>query len=144
MSFSRLWCMSCWNAQATQMPRRSCFEFHCSVFKQHIESCYPYLSDEDVQRKRYNNYTIHDVGKGFLPIIYFHPPCFPLLPLLPDPNSTESCFLCQCDILFLIIFHYICLILHCIYFYTYTSLCLHHYILLTIVFIVIIYSKFFV
>lgn len=72
-----------------------------NAFKQHIDSCYLY------------------------------PPCFPLLPLSeiffsiiltahewrhisqyywtePDPNSTECCFLCPCDILFLTLYlHYI-------------------------------------
>lgn len=37
------------------------------AFKQHVDSCFQDLSDKEVQRKRYNNFTIHDFGKCLIP-----------------------------------------------------------------------------
>ena len=38
------------------------------TFKQRIDSCFQYLRDQEEQRRRYNDYTIHDFGVEYLTI----------------------------------------------------------------------------
>ena len=51
------------------------------AFKQHIDSCFQYLSDKEEQRKQYNDYIIHLVK--VLPYhqlnVYFCLPCFSII-----------------------------------------------------------------